>query len=102
MAEYEWDPHKNEINVRKHGIDFQTALDLWSGVYIELETKPGNDPCRWLVIGEIAGWCWTAVITRRGPVIRIISVRRSRDYEREALDEHKRGQKRARGNGRRD
>jgi len=38
---------------------------------------------RWAVIGTIDQKSWTAIITRRGTKIRIISVRRSRDEEEE-------------------
>lgn len=89
MESFDWDPIKERKNVEKHGIDFLTALELWSGEHLEVETYPGNDPSRHLVIGEIGGWAWTAVITHRGDTIRIISVRRARDYEREALHEHR-------------
>lgn len=96
MAKFDWDPNKERSNVEKHGIDFLTALELWSGDYLELETSPGNDDSRNLVIGEVGGWVWTAVITHRGGTIRIISVRRARDYEREALNEYR---KRRHGDG---
>ncbi len=96
MAQFDWDPNKERRNVEKHGIDFLTALELWSGDYLELETRPGNDASRNLVIGEIGGWIWTAVVTHRGDTIRIISVRRARDYEREALHEYR---KRRHGDG---
>jgi uncharacterized DUF497 family protein len=36
---------------------------------------------RSIVIGFIAGQCWSAVVTYRGATIRIISVRRSRPEE---------------------
>ncbi len=96
MAKFDRDPNKERGNVEKHGIDFLTALELWSGDYLELETRPGNDDSRNLVIGEVGGWVWTAVITHRGDTIRIISVRRARDYEREALNEYR---KRRHGDG---
>lgn len=55
MAKFDWDPNKERSNVEKHGIDFLTALELWSGDYLELETRPGNDVSRNLVIGEVGG-----------------------------------------------
>ncbi|HEY5567523.1 MAG TPA: BrnT family toxin, partial [Gammaproteobacteria bacterium] len=36
---------------------------------------------RWVVIGKIDEKYWSAVMTRRGENIRLISVRRSRDEE---------------------
>ena len=99
MQGYDWDPNKERINVQKHGIDFLTALELWSGDYLELETYPGNDTNRHLVIGDVGGWVWTAVITYRGDTIRIISVRRARGYEREALHEYRRSRQGDGGDG---
>lgn len=29
--EFEWDPVKNEANLRKHGIDFRGAVTIWEG-----------------------------------------------------------------------
>jgi uncharacterized DUF497 family protein len=40
-----------------------------------------EDEPRWLVIGRIDEKHWSAVITYRGDIIRIISVRRSRVEE---------------------
>lgn len=96
---FDWDPHKELINIKKHGIDFVTATGMWSGVHIKMETHPGNDKNRWLVIGEIGGWAWTAVITYREGAVSIISVRRARDYKRRALYEYKRSQEGQRGHG---
>ena len=39
------------------------------------------DEARWLMIGQIDGKHWSAVVTYRGQRTRIISVRRSRDEE---------------------
>jgi hypothetical protein len=36
---------------------------------------------RWVVIGKMNAKHWSAVVTRRGDNVRIISVRRSRDEE---------------------
>ena len=40
-----------------------------------------SDEDRFLVIGTIAGKCWSGVITYRGDVVRIISMRRSLSEE---------------------
>ena len=78
---FEYDPVKSAENKRKHGIDFDTALQLWSDVaLVEIPAKV-VDEVRWLVIGKIADRHWSAVITRRGENVRLISVRRSRVEE---------------------
>jgi uncharacterized protein len=78
---FEYDPVKSAENKRKHGIDFDTALQLWSDdALVEIPAKV-VDEVRWLVIGKIADKHWSAVITRRGENVRLISVRRSRVEE---------------------
>ena len=47
---------------------------------LEVPAKTDDEP-RFLVIGLIEGKHWSAVVTYRGPNIRLISVRRSRKEE---------------------
>ena len=78
---FEYDPDKSAENKRKHGIDFEEAQKLWadSGL-VEIPART-TDELRWLLIGTIEQKHWSAIITRRGDNIRIISVRRSRVEE---------------------
>ena len=87
--EFEYDPGKSISNRAKHGIDFEDAKHLWDDEYaLEVPSAyEGED--RWLIIGEIQKVRWTAIVTRRGDTIRIISVRRSRSTELEIYDEYK-------------
>lgn len=78
---FEYDPQKSGENKRKYGIDFERALELWSEPdLLEIPARVNDEP-RWVVIGKITEKLWSAVITRRGDNVRIISVRRSRDEE---------------------
>ena len=78
---FEFDEPKSRANVRKHGIDFIQAQELWGDPYlIEIPAMTVDEP-RYLVIGRIGAKHWSAVITYRGENIRIISVRRSRPEE---------------------
>ncbi len=74
-------PIKSAENKRKHGIDFEEARVLWadSGL-VEIPART-TDEARWLLVGKIDQKYWSAVITRRGENVRLISVRRSRDEE---------------------
>ncbi len=79
--EFEYDPAKSQANLTKHGINFEDAKRLWDDPdALEFPRVTFAEP-RWIVIGRLDGRCWTAVITVRGDVIRIISVRRSRQKE---------------------
>lgn len=78
---FEFDPRKSATNLAKHGIDFVEAQRLWEDPdLLEIPARTEDEP-RWLIIGQINAKLWSAVVTSRGDVIRIISVRRSRDEE---------------------
>ena len=79
--EFEWHEKKSRTNKSKHGIDFNTARELWNDPdRIEIQT---NFPVenRNALIGKIGDKIWTAIFTRRMDAIRLISVRRARKKE---------------------
>lgn len=81
MFDFEFDPAKSAANLVKHGIDFDAAQSIWSDPRrIEVPARTTDEP-RWMVIGQINGQCWSAVVTYRDDHVRIISVRRSREGE---------------------
>jgi hypothetical protein len=78
---FEYDPDKSAENRRKHGIDFEEAQKLWADArLVEIPARTADEP-RWLFIGRINEKHWSAIVTRRGENIRLISVRRSRNEE---------------------
>jgi uncharacterized DUF497 family protein len=81
MLEFEFDSAKSAANLVKHGIDFNAAQSIWRDTHrIEVPARTTDEP-RWMVIGQIDGRCWSAVVTYRDEHVRIISVRRSREGE---------------------
>lgn len=61
-------------------------------VVLEFDAAPRSDDARYLELGVIDGKHWTAIVTYRGEhkdIVRIISVRRSRDYEEDTYEQHK-------------
>ena len=81
MVSFEFDPAKSEANLLKHGIDFTEAQTLWRDTRrIEVPARTTDEP-RWMVIGQIGGRVWSAVVTYRDEYVRIISVRLSRQSE---------------------
>ena len=79
--EFEWDENKSRVNKSKHGIDFNTATELWNDQdRIEIQTNFSAEN-RNALIGKIENKIWTAIFTRRVYAIRIISVRRARKKE---------------------
>ncbi len=81
MIEFEYDQKKSESNLRKHGIDFDTARGLWLDPdLLEVPARTVDEP-RYLVVGRIGRKHWSAIITYRDKKLRIISVRRARVEE---------------------
>ena len=84
---FEFDPTTSSANLRKHGIDFVLGQQLWLGPNIELVSVNASEERR-LVVGLIGGIFWTAIITERAGATRIISIRRSRDEEKEKFKKY--------------
>ena len=79
--EFEFDKRKNDINKKKHGIDFIESQKIWNDPdRIEIPAKT-IDEQRFLIIGKISDKYWSGIITYRDDRVRIISVRRSRQEE---------------------
>ncbi len=86
MSNFEYDENKSASNLEKHGIDFIKAQELWlDDELVEVQVNSKDEP-RYLVIARIENKYWSAVITKRGSNIRIISVRRSRKKEVELYE----------------
>jgi hypothetical protein len=80
-VEFEFDQDKSAKNREKHGVDFADAQALRQDpARVEVPARTVDEP-RWLVIGQIDGKQWSAVVTYREQRVRIISVRRSREEE---------------------
>jgi hypothetical protein len=80
---FEYDPSKSLANKTKHGIDFVRAQELWldpNRLVIKART---TDEERFLLIANLKDSLWTAIYTIRNKKIRIISVRKARDNEKE-------------------
>jgi len=90
-VEFEFDPEKSAANDAKHGIDFEAARALWlDDAAIEVDARSETE-LRRAIIGVIGGKHWIAFFTLRADAVRIISVRRARDYEVEAYERQKDG-----------
>ncbi len=84
--EFEWDEAKRIGNIEKHGLDFNDADLLFGGPFIQAPAKAVRGEARWLAIGLIYDITATAIFTRRGSAVRLISLRRARRGEREDYD----------------
>jgi uncharacterized DUF497 family protein len=75
---YEWDPKKNSANIRKHGIDFQDAISIFDGPYIEGSDNRfdyGED--RMIAYGSMSSHVVAVVFTWRTNKRRILSARKA-------------------------
>ncbi|MFM8356754.1 MAG: BrnT family toxin [Gammaproteobacteria bacterium] len=81
ITSFEFDRDKSQVNLLKHGIDFARAQLLWDDPnLIEVQARSDDEP-RSLVVAQLDGKTWSAVITGRDDRVRIISVRRARPAE---------------------
>jgi uncharacterized protein len=80
--DFERDEEKRLKNIEKHGIDFIDADILFGSPYLVAPGKTVDGEQRWLATGMTDEIYVTAIFTRRGPVIRMISMRSARNGER--------------------
>ena len=83
---FEWDEAKAETNLRKHGIDFRRAMEIWAGPYVVIPGRSVAGEDRSIAIGIIDGQAVAVVHTMRAGEVRIISARRARNDEKEAFE----------------
>ena len=80
---FEFDENKSIKNKEKHGIDFIEAQKLWEDPErVEIPARSVGEP-RFLLLALLENICWSAIFTIRDENIRIISVRKSRNNEKE-------------------
>lgn len=89
IIKFEWDPNKNEINKKKHGLSFETAREVFYDEFAILFDDPdhSSEEERFLIIGSlkseqicIVSHCYRDSENR----IRIISARRATKKEQQA------------------
>ena len=84
--DFKYDERKSRTNKVKHGINFIEAQALWDDQeLLEVPLKSEDEPLV-LLVGRIAGKHWSAIVTYREGHVRIISVRRSRNEEKELYE----------------
>jgi uncharacterized DUF497 family protein len=86
----EWNEEKAASNRRKHGVDFDEAIEIFYGTSL-LRRSDRYAEERWLAIGETEGRIVTVAFTWRGDALRIISARRARRNEKRAYYQEKMG-----------
>jgi uncharacterized DUF497 family protein len=76
---FEWDEIKNQINLRKHGIDFSDAIEVFNHpVLAALDEREDDGEDRWIALGWIAVIAGVVVyVEREVDVLRLISARKA-------------------------
>ncbi len=80
---FEFDAQKSRTNKLKHEIDFVEAQSLWNDPNRVVFVARFQDEKRDGIVARIGDKLWCAIYTHREDNIRIISVRRAREYEKD-------------------
>lgn len=82
--EFEWDSVKNATNIKKHGISFEDAVNVFLDIHAHIVPDDRFDyqEDRFIITGEIVGRVHVvAYCERENDVIRIISARKANRRE---------------------
>ncbi len=89
-----WDPEKNYLNRRSHGLSFETAVLVFDDPLAATTTDPYPREQRWRTVGMVGGVALLVVHTwpeayhvAGDEVGRIISARKATRHERNAYEE---------------
>jgi len=83
--DFEWDEQKRSATLKKHGIDFVDAAQIFATDYMCLSGRSAIET-REIAVGYLGVSCIAVVFTVRDEAVRIITVRKARRDEREAYD----------------
>ena len=87
MAGIAFDPRKDAINRRKHGIGLAAAAVIFEGPILrQPDDRADYGEERWLTIGRIDVAIFTVCYTMRARIYRIISLRPASRKERNAYE----------------
>jgi uncharacterized DUF497 family protein len=85
---FEWDELKNKENIRKHGLDFADAWEIFQApMLIDRDNREDYGEERWIAIGFLGERAVVVLFTERNDTIRIISLRKALKYERIKFEE---------------
>lgn len=87
---FEWDAHKNETNIARHGIDFADAPSIFaSPLLVALDEREDYGENRWIGIGLLDERVAVIVYTEPDEeTVRIISLRKALTQERKHYEQY--------------
>ncbi len=82
--DFAWDEEKNQANIRKHGLDFADAWEMFTmPMLVAPDDREDYGEDRWIGIGLLRRIVAVVVyVERREGVIRVISLRKALLHER--------------------
>jgi uncharacterized DUF497 family protein len=85
---FEWDAEKAAANLRKHGVSFERACEVFFDPFVRLVDASDGQETREAAVGLTEDWNLLAVvhILRQGDILRIISARPATPSERRAYE----------------
>ena len=86
--ELEWDEVKRRANYAKHGLDFRDAEKVFQGITLTAEdNRQDYGEKRFISLGLLEDMVVVVVYTARREKIRIISMRKANQREKQAYEE---------------
>ena len=88
---FEWDPAKNQANISKHGVAFETAKRIFEGLVVTwYDDRREYGEERYVSVGRVGRALLVVAHTERDGRTRLISARPASRRERKAFDERTR------------
>ena len=83
---FEWDENKAKVNLKKHGVSFETAIRVFQDAYrIEyFDADHSVEEDRYVTVGIVDGILSVVYTERDNDAIRLISARKANETERRA------------------
>ncbi|MGB1257960.1 MAG: BrnT family toxin [Thiolinea sp.] len=92
--EFEWNPDKNDSNIQKHGVSFETATQVFADpLHVSIQDRIENGEERWQTLGMVQNYTLLLVAhlvwdeTDSTEVVRIISAREATPRERKLYEQ---------------
>ncbi len=89
IVNYQWDPRKAILNLKKHGVEFADAVGVFEDENALWQEDPRNQSeDRYIVLGtDFLSRTLVVVFTYRDEEIRVISARKATEREKRTYEE---------------
>ena len=89
-ARFEWDPKKAKSNLRRHGVSFEEAIDVFANSLARIfddEDQPAEEKREIIVGHSTQDRLLVISFTESSDALRIISARKATNHERKDYEE---------------